>query len=266
MRRTGQQIARNPADIPREQIAGECRQPTMNTATLVLRYMCDYPRALLKDVHDKMIRINSNFHYLCENRRWYVNSIDRLTEDEPELRYKYLKNEITQEQFAEMLVRRDKLREKRTTIRDVLDIVMNVAIDTICSVDITTLSRLCRELYNFYQTQRQNAYIGHPEYTDIAQRYTSFVDAFIDKYVKQMYTVADYANEQFIKIADNYSMKCPFIYGGTLATNNLLYSHKELVMMDEYNRKYDILPIHINCIVENRLDELNPLPEKRRNV
>jgi hypothetical protein len=61
-------------------------------------------------------------------------------------------------------------------------------------------------------------------------------------------------------------MKCPFIYGGTLATNNLLYTHKELVMMDEYNRKYDILPIHIKCIVENRLDELNPLPEKRRNT
>lgn len=266
MRRTGQHIARNPADIPREQIAGECRQPTMNTAFLILRYMSDYPRALLKGVHDKMIHINSNFNYLSENRRWYIGSLNRLTKDEPELRYKYLKNEITQEQFAEMLVRRDKLREKRTTIRDVLDIVINVAIDTICSVDNTTLSRLCRELYNFYQTQKQNAYIGHPEYTDIAQRYTSFVNAFIDKYVKQMYTVVDYANEQFIKIAENYSMKCPFIYGGTLATNNLLYSHKELVMMDEYNRKYDILPIHIKCIVENRFDELDPLPEKRRNT
>lgn len=311
MRRTGQHIQRNPLDLPTQ---GQCRAPTVQRANDTLREILFRYSSFMKTSDFNIIKnINADYNHLLEILSSYNDRVHRMTQQE-DLRIKYLKKEISQLQLAETLVRRDKLREKCTVIRDIIQIISSVATETICGLANIKFKEIIDQAQQLslsnpkYLQYIQNKLIHHPtnptlvqidyELHDLRGHYidTHFEDGlryvhidtpikfrpsprqlklqidincqnifdFYSLYTKQMDTVIDYANEQFIKIAKNYNMKSPFIVSSNyLPIKNTLYSYKELLLIQHYNLQYRLQPDHIPYIIKHSFELITHPPSPR---
>jgi hypothetical protein len=277
MRRTGQEIRRNPQDIPNNTINNreQCEVPSIRR----VREICDTINyrddiILPPDTQDAFANITRQYFHLLQTQDHYHRRVESMQKQE-DLRIKYLKNEITEKQMAETLVRRDKMREKCTVIKDVLEIVSSVATEAICGIKLSKLTEILRQARQLSIMQRlqtndmeleRNPPIHVTKEQQDVQRVMNkeYFKNFISTYREQMDRVCDYANEQFIKIAKNYEMKCPFIVSDTyVADSKYLYSYKELVLLHSQNQKYRLKQIHINYILKDIFEESEPAPKRR---
>ena len=243
MRRTGQVIERNPRDVPHREENGQCAQPTIGRANDILYRLTYMPRLIQQGTYERLADIVAGFNHFVEYRNNLIENIQRITDDDPILRYKFLKNEVSEAQFAETIVRREKMREKKTAIRDVLDIIYTVAVESICAIDLTvyrTFIRVQQTLRNEERVHIGTQYGNFRIDPSTIEMYSNFIDHFLRNYVKQMDVVCDFANEQLIKISANYSMKCPFVWSINYSVSGLLFTDKELALLQNYNTKYRI--------------------------
>lgn len=311
MRRTGQHIQRNPLDRP---IQGQCQAPTVQRAASLLRNLLfQYSQYMDSSDFDIFKNINADYNHLLEILSSYNDRIHRMSQQE-DLRIKYLKKDISQIQLAETLVRRDKLREKSTVIRDIFQIISSVATETICGLNNFKFKDIIDQAQQLSLSDPtilqyiQDKLIPHPTNPDLVQidyelhdlrgrhirthvedgiRYVNIhtpikfnpssrqlkLQIHINKqntlkfyslYTKQMDTVIDYANEQFIKIAKNYNMKSPFIVSSNyIPVKNTLYSYKELLIIQPYNLQYRLRPNDIPYILKHSFEDIPDPPSHR---
>jgi hypothetical protein len=277
MRRTGQEIRRNPQDIPNNTLnhIEQCEVPSIRRVReicVTINYSNDI--ILPPDIQDAFANITRQYFNLLETQDHYNRRIESMNKQE-DLRIKYLKNEITEKQMAETLVRRDKMREKCTVIKDVLEIVLSVSTEAICGIKPSKLTEIIKQVRQLSTLQRlqttdieleQNPPIYLTKEQQDLQREINreYFKNFINRYREEMDKVCDYANEQFIKIAKNYEMKCPFIVSDTyVADSKYLYSYRELVLLHSQNQKYRLTQTHIPYILKDILSDAETMPSLR---
>lgn len=309
MRRTGQHLQRNPLDIPRPvAVQGQCQPNTVEQANRTLRNIITMNyRYFNEDTNKYFENILAHYNHILERQQSYTTRIEKMGQQE-DLRIKYLKQEITQQQLAETLIRRDKMREKCLVIRDVIELVSSVATEAICGLNHNKFREIIQiAIHNLrndtdYDQQIRKQLIPHPTNTNLVLynidihdlhgrgaynfiienniRYVNVntpikytptrcqiklqqkvnveqVRIFNELYCRQMDTVCDYANEQFIKISRNYEMKCPFIVSSNYVPLKLsLYSHKELIILHSYNIIYRLDENHLDYIFKDTFEDL----------